>query len=244
MDEPVDDILGEEHAIPAEIKVIKATSTSRGEEIEKMLSQTIRLNDRNMFVEPSCLICTSPYRRELEQKYLEISGQGKAVFTEIKKFAKDIHGIDLEFTDLENHFTLHVNQNIREQQKLEYSQVVKRLYNQNLTTIDRLGLSFAVLTERLMGVNSLTPSHNESVAEIEKIKSSETVRIMGVVSNLLKLQAAMLGEMKERGDLLTVPTKEFTAIFNEAILSAKTEGEKKILISLLEKLQVLSAKTQ
>jgi hypothetical protein len=229
------------NSIPAEIKVIKTTNTARGEEIGKMLSQVIRANEARLFVEPTCPICTSPYRKEIEQKFIELPNRN---FSEVKTFANEKYNLDISLPVIENHCIIHLTLGLKEQQKIEYAQSIARLYSQPLTTLDHIRLSFSVLMERLMGINSITPSTVESSAKIEQIKSQETVKIMGTVEKLLKLQATILGEMKDGGELFSFPRKEFLDIFNELLVDAKTEGEKQILVKLLERLEILSTKTQ
>jgi hypothetical protein len=87
----------------------------------------------------------------------------------------------------------------------------------------------AVITERVIGVNGLAPTEGESLANIEKIKSSETTRLMGAFQSLLKLQAQILGEMKSSGELMTIPQKDFVNIFIHAIQDAKTDKERETI---------------
>ena len=95
-----------------------------------------------------------------------------------------------------------------------------------------------------MAINSITPTGELSSAHIEKIKSTETTRIMASFDRLLKLQSQILGELKTSGDTIVLPEKEFVEIFNETILHAKTDDQKTIISELLEKLVSLSKKTQ
>ena len=244
MSDDLDDFTQSINIIPVRTKVIKTTNTARGEEIEKMLSQAIRQTDKHIFFEPSCPICASSNRKDIEQKYQDVSGKGTSQLLEVKKFIKDTYGTDLEVHFIENHFLMHFNQGVREQQKVEYSRVVRQLYNQSLTTLDKVGLAFAIVTERIIAINSLTPTHNESVADIERLKSVETTKLLGTYNNLLKLQATLLGEMKNDGKLLSFPRDEFISIFEESILSANSDEEKKMLTNLLEKLTILAGKAQ
>lgn len=245
MSELVDDLSESIETIAVKTSVIKTTNIARGEEIGKMLAQAIRLTDKNVFFEPSCPLCTDAHRKEFEQTYNECSGKGGGTpFREVKKFAKDTYGVELETGLIENHFLMHVNSGIREQQKVEHARVVKQIYNQPLSTLDGIAYALATLTAKVIDINSLVPTHADSAAEIAKIQSVETSRLMATMATFWKLRAQVLGEMKSDKKLIWAPTDEFLAIFNEAILDAKTEGEKKVISNLLDKLTTLVSKTQ
>jgi hypothetical protein len=126
--------------------------------------------------------------------------------------------------------------------KMEYIDRVKRYSSQNLTTLDRISICFAVISERLMGVNSVIPSADESIVQVEKMKSAETARLMGTLNNLLKLQAGILGEMKSSGELISIPSNDFVRIINDALSKAKTDGERNIVKCIIDGLDAISRK--
>jgi hypothetical protein len=95
-----------------------------------------------------------------------------------------------------------------------------------------------------MGVNSITPNGDLSMAEVEKIKSAETARLMMAFNQLLKLQAGIMGEMRSSGELITIPKDNFVSIFKKALIDAKTDNERKCINKLLSDLADLSKKVQ
>jgi len=229
--------------IPAEISFLKnstiSSSISRGDDIFKMLSQVINLTGEKLIHEPTCQICSSPNRKEIEKKYLE----NKSI-SDAKKSFKDLTNVELDEVVFENHFYMHMTQGVRELQKVEYAQKIRRLYSQNLTTLDRISMSFAVIMERILAINSLIPSSDESIADIERTKSSETARLTGVLHNMLKLQASILGEMKTSGELITIPQKDFIDVFMDSLQDAKTEKERDTIKMILDKLEGIAKRTQ
>lgn len=240
----IDELLEGLDPIPAAISVVKDSSgtmapTTRGDDVWKLLSQAININSNKVFHEPTCSICADPNRKEIEQKYLETNS-----LTEAKKVVKDKSNVDVDEVVLENHFSMHMTQGVRENQRVEYAQRIRRLYTQNLTTLDRISISFAMIMERILAINSLTPSTEETIAKIESIKSAETARLTGVLHNFLKLQASILGEMKTSGELITIPQKEFIDVFMDSIQNAKTEKEREIVKVILDKLEGLAKRTQ
>lgn len=208
-------------------------------EIDKMLSQVLNLSKDLVLHEPTCPLCASPHREEIEELWIKEKNIGK-----IKSLIKEKTGKAVGYDIIDNHMSQHLTKGVREIQKIEYIDRIKRLHNQSLSTLDRISMGFAMIIERLMGVNSITADGEESVASIEKIKSAETSRLMTVFNSLLKLQATILGEMKQSGELITIPSSQFVNIFNEAILEANTDREKQIIKNILDKLARTSQKSQ
>lgn len=224
---------------PSISKLASTTSLTRSEEVERLMSQAINLSETKVFHEPTCIICSSPYREEIEKILVEKKSNKEAV-----KLFKDKTGVDISEDVVDNHSRHHMTSGVREQVKQEYVHRIKRLNSPNITTLEKISLSYAILMERLLGINSIIPTGEESVAKIEQIKSAETNRLMGTLNNLLKLQASILGEMKTSGELVYIPTNEFIAVFRDALRAAKTDRERELITSLLDKLESLARKTQ
>jgi len=218
---------------------ISTTSLSRKEEVENIYSKAINLSETQIYHEPTCLICSSPYRKELEQAFLV-----KKSNNDVIQLFKEKSGAEIGEDVVVNHLEQHMKRGIREIQKVEYLHRLKRLNSPNITTLERIGSAYAIISERILGINSIVPNDEESAATIEKIKSSETARLVSSLTNLLKIQASILGEMKTTGELSYLPTKDFIEVFMDALRSAKTEREKELVTGLLDKLQSLARKTQ
>ena len=210
-------------------------SASDLNEIEKSLAQLIDLNDGHILHEPTCLLCSNPYRKEIEDEYIK----NKSI-ANTTNFIKEKTGQDISESIVENHMLYHLTRGVKEEQKREYANKIKRLNSCHLSTLDTINLGKAALQERLMGINSITPGGDMGVAEIEKIKTQETARIMASMNQLLKLQASILGEMKSTGDMLSIPREPFIKLFNEAIINAKNDDERNFINNLLNKIGNLS----
>jgi len=206
---------------------------SYDQDINRLLSQAINLNGDNIIHEPSCEICSSEYREELEAKWLDSNRS----YTEVKKLLQS-KGVTKKISKstIQNHMLHHFDRSVTEIQKIEYLNRIRRYNNYNLTTLDRIKLGISALTDCLMGINSIVPDSETSAAEIQKIKSSETSRLMSSMSSLLKLQAEIMGEMKNSGELITIPKREFINVFNEAIISAKNDSQRDAIKDILSKL--------
>jgi hypothetical protein len=54
----------------------------------------------------------------------------------------------------------------------------------------------------------------------------------------------MLGEMKNSGELISLPRQAFVEVFNKALSEAEKDSEKELLKKILSELASLSTKTQ
>ena len=204
-------------------------------DVNNVFGQLSNINEDGILHEPTCEICSNPHREDMEQKWLE----NKEV-REVKQLLKERGCESIKKSVIENHMFFHMSSEIKQTQMIEYTGRLARLDTVNMTTLDRIRLCLSALTERLMGINSITPGGDNGFTEIEKIKSAETAKLMSSFNQLLKLQASILGEMKVNGELIAIPTKKFVAIFEDAILNAGGEKEREAIQAVLAKLQELS----
>ena len=208
-------------------------------QIDRVLEQVVSANRDLIVHEPTCIICASPGREDAEQIWIGNRNTGQ-----VRNYFQSNCGAKISSDVIENHMLYHLGRGGKEIQKLEYIHRLQRLGSYNVTTLDRIRMGLSAITETLINVNSITPDSNTSEAEVAKIKSAETARLMGAFDRLLKLQASMLGEMKSSGEIITVPRSAFIQIFTDAIAEAKNDAEKGVINNLLDKLVELSKNLQ
>jgi len=204
------------------------------DQVDSMLSQAINLTGDGKLHEPTCPICCSNIREEIEDMY-----DRGARPTDVTKEFREKTNTKISVDILRNHMNNHKDKGVDEIRKVEYADRVRRFYGtgQNVTTMDRIEFGMAVLTERLMEINSISPSGDKSPAEIQKIKNSETNKLMATFGNFLKLQATIMGEMRDHGEMIFIPRDKFVNVFNEAITEASTDRERENLVKLLNNLK-------
>lgn len=208
-------------------------------EVDAALVQLVNLNSDNILHEPTCIICSSPQRKDIETKWFETKSHN-----EVKACFKTLSSYRLSNDIIDNHMRFHFDRGISELQKVEYINKIKRLNSVELTTLDRIRLALSAIDERIIGINSIVPNTDLSAAEVEKIKSAEVSRLMASYNNLLKLKSSIMGEMVNQGDLIIIPKKSFVEVFNRAITESKSEDEKNSIMKLLTNLSELNRKTQ
>jgi len=234
LDVPPSDSMGE--VVPVEEELIPSTTdTSFISDAEKAMRQLVNVNSSNIYHEPTCIICSCSLREKIEQMYV-----AKKTKEEIIEYVKNHADIELSNSLIESHMMYHFEKGVREHVKTAYIDKLRRLSSQETTTLSKIRTSIDALTERIVGVNSIVPCGDLTEADIEKIKSSETARLTRAMTSLLQLQANMMGEMKDSGELITIPKKAFVQFFNDAITSAKTDAERNIINNLLTALGELS----
>lgn len=216
-------------------KDISKTTVNVSSDIEKSFSQLVHLNHENDVHIPTCSICGSNLRTECENLWEQ---QREKALPLIKELFLNKAGQKINKGVVENHMRFHVNNSIKELQKIEYADKIQRLKNNNLTTLGKLDTTEAIIMERIIGVNSIAPSSGDlSASDVEKLKTDETVKLVSSMEHILKLRATIMGEMRSSGEVITLPTKDFIRIFATAIKDAKSDYERQIIHSLLEKLK-------
>jgi len=203
------------------------------DQVDSMLAQVVNLSGSNQMHEPTCPICSSKLRGEAEDVW-ENEGEKTAPVLRIFRERTDLK-ISAEI--VKNHMRNHKDGGQKEIKKVEFIDRVRRLYGKNVTTMDRIDLCLAVITERLMQINSLSPDGKKTHVDIEKIKTSETTKLMATYSSLLKIQATILGEMKSSGEIISISRDRFVEVFNDAITEAKTDRERALITNILKSLR-------
>lgn len=227
---PIEVVKAEEH-------VISTTISAHSNSMERTLSQVINLNNDNEMHEPTCLICSSPLRKEAEEIW-----EKNRKDSEVQELFTKRSGSKVSKEVVQNHMRNHFNQGVRELQKVEYINRLQRLKNQNSTTLSKIDMAETIIIERITGINSIPPGTGDmSHAEVEKLKSTETTKLVGQLEHLIKLRASVLGEMKSSGDMISMPTQAFVDIFREELRLAKNDREKELINSILNRLRKLCA---
>jgi hypothetical protein len=202
------------------------------DQVDKMLSNAIKLSSDSQMHEPTCPICCSPLRTEAE----DLWDQNSRTVQPIKDLFKSKSGLKVSAEIIRHHMKNHKDAS-QELRKVEFIDDVRRLYNTEATTLDEIKLCLSIITSQIMSINSLGPSHDHSAAEIQKLKSAETNKLMGTYSNLIKLRAQILGEMKDNGEIISIPRDKFIRVFNEAVAEAQNDRETQIIMGILNGLK-------
>ncbi len=213
------------------VKANKKFAPVHADSIEKIFGQLINSNSNGIFVEPTCPICTAKYRHSMEALYHK---QDPKSYLELQKFLKDKENLEVSIPVIENHIFNHSMKGVQELQKVEYVAKLRRLNSVGLTTLDKIQLSTEMIYERLIETSSLSPNQYVSAHEINQMKNSDVMKLTKQLVELLKLQADIMGEMKSSGAMLSIESNSFVEAFNETMKNARTDGERKLVKSLID----------
>jgi hypothetical protein len=202
------------------------------DQVDKMLSQAIKLSSDSKMHEPTCPICCSVLRTEAEDMW----DQNSRSVAPIKAMIKDRSGLKVGAEIIRHHMKNHKDVS-NELRKVEFIDEVRRLYSTEATTLDEINLCLSIITAQIMSINSLGPSHDYSEADIVKLKSAETTKLMGMRRDYIKLRSQILGEMKDNGEIISIPRDKFIKVFNDAVAEAQGDRETEIIMGILNGLK-------
>jgi hypothetical protein len=207
--------------------------------IKNMLDQMVSLDNKNEISEPTCPICLHQNRLKIEQAYKEANTLEK-----IDKVMGMMGGSSKISSEIiNNHMSYHANRGVRELQKREFINRISRLNNISLTSLDRIDLAISQIEDRIIEINSVVPVGDYNHADIEKLKSSETSKLLSTKAKYLQMRIGILGEMKISGELMSFYSSDFTSTFSDILKKAKTQNELALIKELAQRLKDIRRNT-
>jgi len=200
-----------------------------------LFGSIIKLNEKGIFHETSCLFCASKYRLEAEAVFLKTPQYNTDKYDFVKKFI-DEKGEQFSLDVIKNHCDNHVNRGAEQLRKIEYINTIDNIASAKMSTLEEIDICLAGLKERMIEINKIVGDSRTTRIEAEVIKSNVVAQISKSFSSLLKLRSELLGEMKNNGEVIVIDRKRFKQIFNESLDSTKSEDEKNLIINLLKSL--------
>ena len=206
---------------------------SSGNSIREFLSAVVNLSESGFFCEPTCPICVSKYRPVSEAKFNQDS--------EEKDFEKKCDNIrkfflsrneDISIPVIRNHFGNHLNQGENELKKREYVNRLATLNVVDRSTLDRLRILMDALQDRLISTVELN----------QELRGKELVAISKTMTQILELRAKIMGEMKGRGEVITIPLDKFNMTFEKALRKARTKEDIDFVTEIMDDLSMSDEK--
>lgn len=203
--------------------------------LERFLSLQVSLNNDGVYFEPNCALCSSVYRKDAEEIWL--TGRNSK---EVRDFLKS-KGEPLPPTVIKNHMEFHIDQAYMELRKREYIQKVLTLSKVNLDTLSRVEMALSSVGESLISVNAAEdPASSQAV--VQKMKAETTCKLVASMTKLLELRANLMGEMQDKGDLLSIRQQDFQNIFKEVLEEFRTPEAREVIKAILDKFAAASRK--
>ena len=206
-----------------QIEKKKETSIQASEELEPYFELINKLDEDDHVFDPRCKFCKSKLREEGEAEW-----ERRRVFSAVVEFFKK-HGENMNINNIRNHIRGHY---IRQEQlvrRRHYSDHILSVLNHKITKARRIEYLLTILQDKVLKYASL-----EHENEDRSIKSDDMmVKIVKEITNLLKIQSEIEGELK--------PVQIFASRVQQVFVSALNKIEdpqvKMAMVKELETLQ-------
>jgi len=209
--------------------------------VRDFLGAVVKLNERGIYHEPSCPICSSQFRDEAERIFLTIPKYEDDKYEKTKEFLDgqgDVFSIDV----VKNHCNNHVNQGESQLRKIEYINTLSNISSVKLSTLEEIDVMLSAIKERMIEAAKIGGDKRTSKIDAEVLRSNIIAQLSKSLASLLKLRAELLGEMQKNGEVIVISRQKFKQLFNSALDSAKNDDEKNAIINLLRNLSKLEDK--
>jgi len=200
----------------------------------------LNLSSAGVFLEPTCSFCCSKTRTEAESLWRQTVGLAPNKEVEVRKLFLSA-GEDIPLEVIRHHIKNHLDRAEAELRKVETINRISALNSVKVSTIDQIQILQSACMERLMAIAEMqapTPALRNAV---EGQKNKDTAAIIKTMQGLLSLQASILGEMKGRGELISIPVDKFKEVFAKQLSNLQTKEEKQLVISIMEDLTKVNA---
>jgi hypothetical protein len=118
--------------------------------------------------------------------------------------------------------------------KAEYIGRLATLTGSGMTTLAQSKLAEAAILECLSSAGTIITGAGVNSAKTQEIKASVVTKLVKTWIDLITVQAKLNGEMWEEGKMIAIPSTDFQRVFDDALNSARTPDERRLIASILE----------
>lgn len=203
--------------------------------VREILSSVINISESGLYYEPSCKFCSSRNRAEAERLF--------SSFDQFSRPSENENKISSYFTSvgetigldiIRNHISSHMNRGDLELKKVEYISRLASLTGSQMTTLSQAKLAQATVLECLGSVGAIVPGKNLSAAKAVEMKATVVNKLLKTWIDIMTIQAKLNGEMWDEGQMIAIPVSDFQRVFDDALNSANTQDERKLISSVLD----------
>jgi len=177
-------------------------------------------------VKANCKLCNSEFRDEAENMFLQ---QRKPNFNVILLFLKG-QGEEISFQAVKNHLVNHYKAHFRKEFLTEYSDDVKRWIDNQPNKVNAIRQRIAILEKEMIEI----ASEGGSLQLEDRRKNAE---ILKKLAESILNHEAKLEEYEKQLEPVTVIINQLKIIINNEVKQIESSETKKVLISVLSKLQ-------
>jgi hypothetical protein len=206
--------------------------------LANILSSVINVSESGLYNEPLCQVCSSPNRTAAEDAWRKLDVLANDRVDKMVAYFQSVNE-NISRDAIQNHFKSHMDKGDVELRKAEYISRLANLSGAGMATIDHVKLAMAAVMECLTSAGTVIPDRNTSNAKAIEVKSKIVTSLVKTWTDLLSLQANMLGEMLADGELVTIPRNAFIKVFDDALKAAKTKEDAALISSIMDGLQAV-----
>lgn len=208
--------------------------------LPQLFSSVINLSASGTYHEPSCPFCCSRNRDEAEKIWKSLDFMAKDKEERVKQFFVSV-GENISVDAIRNHVKTHLDKGDIELRKVEYLSRISNLSSVGGTTIEQLDIGLAVIWECITAAGTIASEGKSlSNAKAYEIKASVVSKLIKTWADLLGLRSKILGEMHDKGEVITIPVEVFAKVFDEALLKANTKEERNLINQILDGIKLSS----
>jgi len=203
--------------------------------IREILSSVINISESGKYFEPSCKFCSSLHRNDAESLFNSFTIGIKQSDAELRvsQFFTSM-GETIGTDVIRNHVNSHMNRGDIELRKVEYVSRLASLTGCQMTTLSQAKLAMAAVLECLGSVGAIVPTKGLSPSKVQEIKANIVTKLVKTWVDLMTIQAKLNGELWDEGKMIAIPASDFQRVFDDALNSAKTTDERKLIAGLLD----------
>ena len=212
----------------------KVGTTTLQANLNSMMDALVHLGQGDVFFETTCSFCRSAKRADAERLYDNPVGN-IARDLAVQKFLADA-GESISIDVVRNHVAWHRQRGEIELRRREYITSLASIANVDKSSLTRIRLVMAALEERMAATGSISSDSPRVQAQ----KTKDINALAKTMTACIEIQAKILGEMRGRGEMVSMPKQRFKVAIENALRNARTTEERQALLKVFEEMEEAS----
>jgi len=231
--------MGENTDNPTEMSKSNDSISLRGPSLPDVFAAIINVSKGGVYHEPSCLFCCSKHRDNAEKMYKQYDLAVKDKSDRLRSYFLTL-GEDMSLDVIRNHTRGHMDKGELELRKVEYLSKISNLSMVSITTIGQVDAGLAVLWECIAASGTIA-SDGKSLSNSKAIEMRAGIisKLVRTWVDLLNLRSKILGEMKNSGEMMSIPVAAFSDFMSKLLMGAKNNEEKETIFKVMEGIKEL-----
>jgi hypothetical protein len=234
----------EEQPASEPTKVDAPSSTSlatMGTGLSELFGAIVHLSEGGTYHEPTCPVCNSKHRTKAEEAWRSMDiGTVRDRAARVKQYLTSV-GETISADAIRNHAKAHMEAGEVELRKIEYLTKVSNLSNVGITTVEQVNMGMAVIWECIVASGAIVGDGKSlSNAKATEIRAAIISKLTRAWTDMLEVKCKMLGQMKDKGEVISIPLKSFSDLMNRTLIKAETKAEKDLVGEIMDGIRAMA----